>query len=95
MSAIVVARIHVTDPDKYESYKPLSKQAIEDFGGRYLVRGATPTTLEGKSDDVRYVVLEFESVEAATRFYDSPGYLRARKAREGASDTVIDVVEGV
>ncbi|UZG60355.1 DUF1330 domain-containing protein [Rhodococcus opacus] len=95
MTAIVVARIRVTDADKYESYKPLSEQAIEEFGGRYLVRGAAPTTLEGQSDDVRYVVVEFESVEAATKFYDSPGYLRARQAREGASETVIDVVEGV
>ncbi|MBF6451097.1 DUF1330 domain-containing protein [Nocardia aobensis] len=95
MTAIVIARIRVTDPDKYEAYKPLSKKAIEEYGGRYLVRGSEPITLEGNSADVRYVVVEFDSIEAATNFYGSPVYVRARTAREGAAETIIEVLQGV
>ncbi|MGV0680606.1 MULTISPECIES: DUF1330 domain-containing protein [Mycobacteriaceae] len=95
MTALVIARIRVTDTEKYEAYKPLSKMAIEQFGGRYLVRGAEPITLEGESEDVRLVIVEFDSVEAAVGFYDSAEYRRAREARNGAADTVIEVLQGV
>lgn len=94
MTAIVIARVHVTDSDRYEQYKPISFEAMKKYGGRYLVRGAEPVTLEGESDDARYVVVEFDSVEAATAFYDSPEYRRAREVRAGASDSIICVLQG-
>jgi len=93
MSAIVVARVHVTDPERYERYKPISFEALKKYGGRYLVRGAEPVTLEGEVDNARYVVVEFDSVEAATAFYDSPEYRHARDVRAGASDSAIFVLE--
>jgi len=95
MAAIVVAKVHVTDPEKYESYKPLAKAAIEAFGGRYLARGADPVTLEGDPADGRYVVVEFDSVETAQRFYDSELYLAAREARAGAARSEIIALTGV
>lgn len=95
MAAIVVAKIHVTDPDKYQGYIPLAKTAIEAFGGRYLVRGATPVALEGEASGERYVVVEFDSVETAQRFYDSELYLSARDARAGAARLEIVALTGV
>lgn len=95
MPAIVVARIEVTDPEKYESYKPLAKAAIEAFGGRYLVRGAEPNVVEGAPEASRYVVVEFDSVETVRRFYDSPMYQKAREARAGAAEARIIALEGV
>lgn len=94
MPAIVIARVEVTDPEKYESYKPLAKKAIDAHGGRYLVRGANPVALEGDAASVRYVVVEFDSVETAQRFYDSDLYLEARKAREGAANAQIMALQG-
>lgn len=95
MAAIVVAKIHVTDPEKYEGYKPLAKVAIEAFGGKYLVRGAEPVTLEGEQVDARYVVVEFGSVETARQFYDSELYLAARAARAGAAQSEIVLLTGM
>lgn len=94
MTAIVVARVHVTDPEKYAKYQAIAMDAIAAYGGRYLVRGAGPTVLEGEEDHERYVVVEFDSVESATTFYDSPQYRRARAAREGAAETVICALQG-
>jgi len=85
----------VTDPVRYEVYKPLAKAAIEAFGGRYLVRGADPVALEGDPVAARYVVVEFDSVETAQRFYDSELYLAARAARDGAARTEIVALTGV
>lgn len=95
MPAIVVARVQVTDPEKYETYKPLAKEAIEAFGGHYLVRGAEPNTLEGAAAPCRYVIVEFDSVETAREFYKSPLYRKAREARAGAADAEIIALQGV
>ncbi len=95
MTAIVVARVQVTDPEKYESYKPLAKHAIEIFGGRYLVRGADPVSIEGQAPCSRFVVVEFESIDVVKRFYDSPEYVKAREARAGAAISEIIALQGV
>ena len=95
MAAIVVAKVQVTDPKKYEGYKPLAKAAIEAFGGRYLVRGAEPVTLEGDTATERYVVVEFDSMETAQRFYESDLYLAAREARAGAARSEIVALTGI
>lgn len=95
MSAIVISTIRVTDPVKYEAYKPLAKAAIEKYGGRYLVRGAEPVVIEGKTDPLRHVVVEFDSVETVHRFYDSPEYRVAREARAGAAEALILALQGV
>ena len=39
MTAYVIARVNVTDPDKYENYKALAPAAIKKYGGEYLARG--------------------------------------------------------
>lgn len=95
MAALVISRIRVTDPEKYEAYKPLAKAAIEKYGGRYLVRGAEPIALEGTPEAARHVVIEFDSVDAVRRFYDSPEYRLAREARAGAAEAVITMLQGI
>jgi uncharacterized protein (DUF1330 family) len=95
MAAIVISRIRVTDPVKYEAYKPLAKAAIEKFGGRYLVRGADAVAIEGVAPDARHVVVEFESIDTIKRFYDSPEYRLAREARAGAAIAEILALQGV
>lgn len=95
MAAIVISQVTVTNPEQYEAYKPLAKAAIEAFGGRYHVRGSTPDVLEGAPANRRYVVVEFNSVETARKFYDSELYRKAKEARKGAAVADIVVLEGV
>jgi uncharacterized protein (DUF1330 family) len=52
--------------------------------------------MEGHWVPGRVVVIEFPSWEAAKAFYDSPPYLVARAAREGATRRFnMIIVEGV
>jgi uncharacterized protein (DUF1330 family) len=95
MPAYMVARITVTDPEKYEGYKALSPGAIAAYGGKFLARGGEVAMLEGEPEDRRVVIVEFPSVEQAKVFYDSPEYLEARAAREGAAEGQFMVVEGL
>lgn len=95
MSAYVIASIDVTDPETYRGYSELAPATIEKHGGRYLARGGETATLEGEENTTRKVIIEFDSVEAAKTWYDSPEYQEARSRREGAAVASIVALEGV
>ncbi len=96
MTAYLVGRMKITDPERYERYKERTPSIIASFGGRFLARGGRRVTLEGPEDDRRIVVVEFASVEDAEAFYRSPAYQAARVLREGAAAGMeLVVVEGL
>ncbi|MGZ4419557.1 MAG: DUF1330 domain-containing protein, partial [Gaiellaceae bacterium] len=64
-------------------------------GGRFVVRGGETAVLEGDWNPKRLVVVEFDDLEAAKRFYDSPEYQAAMKLREGAANLNMVAVEGI
>jgi len=95
LSAYIVADIDITDPQLYEQYKPLASAAIEKYGAKPLVRGGEVETAEGSWKPKRFVILEFASMEALRRFYDSPEYKKARAIRQKASKSNLIFVKGV
>ena len=94
MSAYVIARIEVTDPEQYEEYKKLSPGAVAAFGGEFIARGGRVETLEGPEETCRMVVVRFDSVEKARAFYHSEQYQHAKSRREGAARAQFVLVEG-
>src|SRR5262249_14415432 len=54
---------------------------IEKHGGRYVVRGARPESLEGAWSPERMVIIEFPSRESARQFLDDPGFRELAKIR--------------
>ena len=95
MPAYVIAETDVTDPERYEQYKAASPAAIAAGGGRFLVRGGELVVLEGDWQPTRLVMLEFEDLTAAKRWYESEVYQEAKKLREGAAHLRIVAVQGV
>ena len=93
--AYIIAQAAVTNPEQYEGYKALAGAAVAKYGGKYIVRGGATHLLEGDWAPPRLVILEFESVEQAKRFYDSPEYRAARQQRQGAAQMNMLVVEGL
>ena len=93
--AYVIAQATVSNPEQYEGYKALAGAAVAKYGGKYIVRGGATHLLEGGCAPPRLVILEFESVEQAQRFYDSPEYQAARQQRQGAAQMNMLVVEGL
>ena len=68
--------------------------AIADHGGKALARGGRSEALKGKAR-ARNVALEFESNDAARRYFYSEQYQAARKPCEGAAEMEMVLVEGV
>ena len=92
--AYILVDARSSDPERMVEYRQLAQSAVAAFGGRYLVRGAPYETLEGNWQPQRVVVLEFPSMEAARKFYDSPEYGVARRVRDGVSAFDMLLVEG-
>lgn len=95
MAGYLIARVNVTDPEQYRKYTQVTPELIASFGGRFIVRGNPPVTLEGPEETHRIVVIEFPSRERALEFYNSPEYAEARKLRLNASVGSFIAVEGV
>jgi uncharacterized protein (DUF1330 family) len=80
MAAYLVVDIDVTNPAQFEEYKKLAP-AYE--------------AIEGAWKPQRLTVVEFESMDKAKAFYNSPEYQLAIKAREGAANMNLLLVQGI
>jgi len=95
MPAYVIVETDITDPERYEHYKAATPAAIAAYGGRFLARGGELTVLEGDWHPSRVVVVEFEDLAAAERWYESEVYQAAKKLREGAAHMRMIAVQGL
>ncbi len=94
MSAYIVVQVDVKDQEKYNQYKTMVPATIEAYGGKFLVRGGPTETLEGDWKPERFVILEFESVERAKRWWSSEEYRLPKELRQSASVAQMIVAEG-
>ena len=94
MSAYVIARINVTDPEDYQTYASQTVALAEKVGGRFLVKGGIQTPLEGNCPD-RHVIIEFPDHETALNWYNSDAYRRILPIALSSSERDIVVVDGV
>jgi uncharacterized protein (DUF1330 family) len=95
MPAYVIVETDITDPQQFEQYKAASPGAIAAAGGRFVVRGGELAVLEGDWQPSRLVVVEFEDLATAKRWYHSDIYQQAKKLREGAAHLRVVAVQGV
>lgn len=95
MAAYVIARVNVTNWDRYKQYMKVTPGIVEKFGGRFLSRGGEIITMEGPEENRRVVILEFPSLEKAKEFYNSKDYGEAKKLREGAAIASFLAIDGI
>lgn len=84
----------VSDPDKLARYVKLAGPVMQNFGGRFLVRGQPARVYEAGLME-RTIIIEFDSVEQAIAAYESPGYQAALEALGDGAERDLRIVEGV
>ena len=72
----------IINAEKLKEYATKAKPAIENFSGKFLVRGGKNRTNEGV-DSPRIVVVEFPNYDTAIKCYDSEEYQDAHNILEG------------
>jgi uncharacterized protein (DUF1330 family) len=95
MPAYVIADVTVTDPATMDEYRQQVPATIARYGGRFVVRGGAHQSLEGDWKPSRLVVIEFPTLDAARRWYDSEEYREPKALRIKAGRTNLVIVEGV
>ena len=89
-----IARAKVLDPVSYKLYTDRVPAILQRYGGKVLTRGASYETLEGPDHFDRFVVIEFESMDAARRCFRSPEYVQAAAFRRaGAGQNELTIAE--
>ena len=85
MPAYIIARVDVTDWERYQNYTKATPAVIERFGGKFIARGGQLITLEGPEETRRLVVIEFPDLDTARAFFQSEEYAEVKKLRAGAA----------
>ncbi|HEY7710379.1 MAG TPA: DUF1330 domain-containing protein [Candidatus Entotheonella sp.] len=95
MAAYLIAQVNVTDPETFAQYSSRVPGVIEQYGGRYLVRGGATEAVEGAWTPTRLVVVEFPSMEQLKRFYHSDEYAPLIELRNQSARTDMTFAEGI
>ena len=88
-----IARVDVTDPERYKAYLAANAQPLKKYGARFLVRAGRFKNPEGSSRS-RNVVIEFPSYQTALDCWNSPEYQEAIKLRGPVSTGDFVIIEG-
>ena len=94
MAAYVISQARILDARQFRTYQRLALPSVRRHGGRFLIFGGEKQDVEGHWDTATVVMAEFESMEAARRWYESDEYRAARKAREGIAEFTMSFVQG-
>ena len=95
MTAYIIVTAKIADRDAFISgYGMAAAKLVEQFGGRYVLRGPGAELLEGGFGDCASMVIsEWPDKDAAKAFWNSPEYAEAKKLREGIADCQVLLIE--
>ena len=95
MAGYVIVNDKITDGAVFAGFRERIAATVEAHGGRYLVRGGVAEVVEGDWVPDRIVILEFDDVDRARAWLDSPEYAELKAIRVRSADASVIVVDGV
>ena len=95
MAGYVIVDAEITDEALFADFAARVPAVVAAHGGRYLVRGGATEVVQGDWAPHRVVVVEFDSVEQASGWQNSPDYAELREMLIKSTNTNVIIVEGV
>ena len=95
MAAYVIADVNVTNPELFKKYSEQVPATVEQYGGKYLIRGGEVEKAEGDWGPTRVVVIEFENMSMLQKWYSSQEYSGPLRIRQQSADTNVLFLEGI
>ena len=95
MPAFMICDVSVKSRETLMEYLELAKGTVEHFGGSYLAQAGGISVIEGDWKPEVVVIVEFPSVEIATKWYESDEYAAALTVNPTAMLRKMIIVEGL
>ena len=92
--AFVIADVEVTDPAAFAAYVAKVPDTLKPYNGRTLVR-SKPLPKEGATPQGNIVVIAFDSLADAEKWYSTPPYSPLIAERQKAAKSQLYIVEGL
>jgi uncharacterized protein (DUF1330 family) len=93
--AYLVAEVQVTDPPVFQDYAKKAVETIKAAGGHVLVPPSNAVSKEGAPLAGKIVIVAFDSLADAEKWYNEPPYHPLIAERQKAAKTRLFLVEGV
>ena len=90
----LLGQITISDKSQYKLYDSKIGNVIEEFGGRYLVKGGLRMVKEGNPSFQRDVLVEFKDIETAQRFFSSQQFKEISEFRKAGSSGFLLLLNG-
>ena len=95
MAAHVIAAVqNVNDPAGFAEYQQLAEPTVHQYGGKFVAGGTKIEVADGNWSPIGLVVIEFESLDRAKQWYNSPEYSMAKPRRIPAADSGVIFIDG-
>ena len=87
MSALMIARIIVKDPAKFQEYLAKTQAVAAPYGAELVLRGKVDKALTGGSADHELaVIVKFPSLAKLDEWYGSDAYQPLKALRDAGAD---------
>jgi uncharacterized protein (DUF1330 family) len=95
MPAYMIVTAKIEDRDAFiHGYGAAAAKLVEQFGGKYVLRGPGAELLEGDfGAGASMVISEWPDKAAALAFWNSPEYAEVKKLRAGIADCQVLLIE--
>ncbi len=93
MKGYIISHYDVIDKENYEPPTRSAAAVIKQYGGKFIVASPKGQALDGKPGLVN-IVIEFDSLEAAQTFYNSPEYAPHKERRLAATEGWTVLISG-
>jgi uncharacterized protein (DUF1330 family) len=91
----VVAYRSISDESAVKAYGALAVPAVRSFGGRFLTGSTSQLQAREAGLQLRTVLVEFDSYDAALAAHKSEAYQKALEALGSGAERDYRIVEGV
>jgi uncharacterized protein (DUF1330 family) len=92
--AYIIGDVVVTDGPAYQAYAAKVPETLKPYNGRIVVRGK-PVPKEGAAPQGTIVMVAFDSLADAEKWYSTPPYSELILERQKAAKANIYLVEGL
>ena len=92
--AYVIAEVQVTDAPGFQAYAAKAANTLKPYNARYIVRGKAESK-EGAAPQGNIVIVAFDSLADAQKWYGTPPYSALIPVRQKAAKTRLYIVEGL